>query len=491
MIPKEIYTLGAVKFDTSRLAAMQQKLAAQKAAKDEALDKYFTDLRSKINPAGMRTQDTPGFNQKLQSWIANGIQNKNEIAKGGLAKEAHLLGFQDLLNDVEQSKQIGKLQGDLDAKKQKEEIEEEDFPTLYKISLPIYDPRHYKNLQTKTPYSMADFSANFPAWDFAKRKQLADFANQGIDPVQETNEVTTFDPVTKRQKTTYELKYSPEQLKAMADRAIVIASDRSAVKTYRNIIKEGQRFSTQGDVKSGEVVKLGEVPTEDYIALAKAYSTVNPNDVMDTPLKAAMADIVLNNMAVTKRGREVYAKPQGTIINVGGATTQAQQELSGNALDEVGIVEPVPISTKNKKGLLGKGTIENGVARDDKGNLYTGEVSFKYDYIPANLAAVLDFNKTPLNKFSPIIVQYRDGEAVGITQSGKAAINRRTVENAQLKYNTETLKGQQPAFGRELETPSAVSKKENSYSIKGKNYTESQLLKMGYTKEQIAPYIKK
>lgn len=455
MIPKEIYTLGAVRFDTSRVAALQQRLAAQKAAKDEALDKYFADLRMKINPAGMRTQDTPGFNLKLQNWIANGMANKSEIAKGGLAKESHLLGFQDLLNDVEQSKQMGKLQYDLDAKKQKDEIDEEDFPRLDKISLSIYDPRHYKNLETKMPYSMADFSANVPTWDFAKRKQLADFANQGIDPTLETNEVTTFDPVTKRQKTTYELKYSPEQLKSMADRAIAIASDRSAVKTYRNIIKEGQRFSTEGGVKSGEV------PSDDYIALAKAYSIVNPNDVMDTPLKAAMADIVLNNMAVTKRGREVYAEPKGTTINLGGAT-QTQQELSGNALDEVGSVKPVPISTKTQKGITGKGTIENGIARDDRGNLYTGEVSFNYEYIPANLAAVLDFNKTPLDEDELIIVQYRDGEAVGITQPGKAAINRRTVENAQLKYNTETLKGQQPVFGRKLQAPKPATKSTQS-----------------------------
>ena len=43
-IPSNIYTLGAVQFNTQPLAALQGKLLAQKAAKEEALDKYFNDL---------------------------------------------------------------------------------------------------------------------------------------------------------------------------------------------------------------------------------------------------------------------------------------------------------------------------------------------------------------------------------------------------------------------------------------------------------------
>ena len=58
-IPSNIYTLGAVQFNTQPLAALQGKLLAQKAAKEEALDKYFNDLKGKINQAGMRSTDLP------------------------------------------------------------------------------------------------------------------------------------------------------------------------------------------------------------------------------------------------------------------------------------------------------------------------------------------------------------------------------------------------------------------------------------------------
>jgi hypothetical protein len=88
----------------------------------------------------------------------------------------------------------------------------------------------------------------------------------------------------------------------MAERAIAITSDKSGLKTYRNILKEGEQ----------------QVPTEEFISLAKAYNSVNPNDVMDTPVKVAMADIILNKMGVAGRGEKSYARPQGTTINVGG-----------------------------------------------------------------------------------------------------------------------------------------------------------------------------
>jgi hypothetical protein len=83
---------------TSRpIAAVANKVSSTKAAKQEALDRYFNDLRMKVNPAGMRTQDEPGFNKKLQDWISNGVANRGEIGKGGLTKQEHLLKYQEII----------------------------------------------------------------------------------------------------------------------------------------------------------------------------------------------------------------------------------------------------------------------------------------------------------------------------------------------------------------------------------------------------------
>ncbi len=446
-ISPEIYSSTAVVMDNRGLAdyiaRTQQRLAAQKAAKDEALDKYFNDLQNKINTAGVRTQDlkmnpadpnSPGILTDIEQWGNNWMQNKEAIRKGGLPQQQHLNKFQEIIRKIQQSKDRAKTSDEINKLRIEGKIDEEDFPTVQKIDASIYDPRGYKE-DGITEYSLGDFSAFVPTWDVPKRKQYIDFAASGIDPAGRINEKTVIDPYTGNKVTTFDKVYTQDQLRKMAEKAIAIGSDKSGLKTYKNLLKEGER----------------DIPSEEFISLAKAYNSVFRDDAMDTPLKVAAADIILNKMGVVGSGRIAEGRPsKGATFNFGGGG-QTQQELSGNALDEVGSVKPVPISTKTKKGIIGKGTIENGVARDDRGNLYTGEVSFTYDFIPANLAAVLSYNKTPLAKYLPIIVQYKDGEAVGITQPGKPAINRKLVENAQLKYNTETQKGQQPEFGRAMQ----------------------------------------
>ena len=312
MIPREVYTLGAVRFDARPIAQLQGQLLAKKAAKEEALDKYFQDLKMKINPAGMRTQDVPGFNEKLTNWISSGIANKSSIAKGGLAQQDHLLKYQELLNDVEQSKQIGKLQMDLDSKRLEGKLDEEDFPILDRIGKTIYDPLHYKNVETKMPFSMGDFSENIPTWDVPKRKQYIDFAASGMDPAGRINEKTVIDPYTGNKVTTFDKVYTQDQLKKMAEKAIAIGSDKSGLKTYKNLLKEGER----------------DVPSEEFISLAKAYNSVNPNDAMDTPLKVAAADIILNKMGVVGTGRTAEGRPsKGTTINFGGGAGETVRNL--------------------------------------------------------------------------------------------------------------------------------------------------------------------
>ncbi len=314
-ISPEIYSSTAVVMDNRGLAdyiaRTQQRLAAQKAAKDEALDKYFTDLKMKINPAGMRTQDTPGFNQKLQAWIADGIANKNEIAKGGLAKQNHLMKYQELLADADQSKQMANLQTNLEEKKKNDELEEEDLSTLEKIGKSIYDSRHYKNLVTKTPYSMADFSFSKPAWDVARRKQFIDYASAGVQPAGKINEKTTTDPYTGNKVTTFDKVYTQNQLRDITQKAIAISSDSGGLKTYKRLLKQGAQ----------------QIPSEEFIALAKAYNSINPDDPMDTPLKVAMADIVLGKSGVMGSGRIAEGKPGGTTINIGGGAGETVRNL--------------------------------------------------------------------------------------------------------------------------------------------------------------------
>ena len=436
-ISPQAYSAEAVVFDTRPLAALQQKLAAKKAAKDEALDKYFLDLKNKINPAGMRTQDLPEWNKELENWISNGVMNRKEIAKGGMAQQEYLLKYQNLLSKVEQSKQMGKFQSDLESKKQEGKIDEDDFPLLDSIRLSIYNPQHYKNTETLTPYSMGDFSENIPTWDIGKSKQFyVDFARAGAKPAEKINEKTIYNPNTRSYTTTYEEVYSLPQLTEMAIKGgAAITSDKSGYKTHKKILEEGER----------------QIPSERFIDYAKAYSKIAPNDIMDTPEKAAAAGIVLNNSGVIDRKTETDIKrepPQiggfgfgyGYPFGVG---------IEGNALDEITNVVGV------KKGVV----VKDGVANIN-GVPYSGKIVMLGNQIPESVRSPLKSIGYKFSDTEQVDVNMVDGkiesiQALGRTSSGvpakrKSVVSRSMMENAQLKFSTEPQKGPQMQFGQGL-----------------------------------------
>ena len=426
-ISPQAYSAEAVIFDTRPIMALQQKLAAKKAAKDEALDKYFLDLKNKINPAGMRTQDLPEWNKELGDWISNGVINRKEIAKGGMAQQEYLIKYQNLLSKVEQSKQMGKFQSDLESKKQEGKIDEDDFPLLDSIRLSIYNPQHYKNAETLTPYSMGDFSENIPTWDIGKSKQFyVDFARAGAKPAERINEKTTYNPNTRSYTTTYEEIYSLPQLTEMAVKGgAAITSDRSGYKTHKKILEEGE----------------SQIPSERFIDYAKAYSKIAPNDIMDTPEKVAAAGIVLNNSGVIDRKTEKDIKrepPQrggfgfgyGYPFGVG---------IEGNAFDELTGIAGIRKGVKIKDGLATLNNIP-----------YNGKIVMLGEEVPESVRAPLRSIGYEFYDDDKVDVNIVNGKVETIKPIGKSAASRSMMENAQLKFSTEPQKGPQMQFGQGL-----------------------------------------
>ena len=251
----------------------------------------------------MRSTDLPEYNQKVKNWIRNGVANKAEIARGGTAYQKHLEDYQDLLNDAEQSKEARKFDEDAAKLKIEGKLDELDFPILDKHKESIYSPNFYKNPKTKQTYSITDFSANIPTWDVGKRKAFIDYATADFKPDLRFNEKEKYDQQEMAWTTTYDLKYSPDALKSMAQRANAIISDKSGFKTYSNILKG------HGDPSKGVA------PTDEFVQLSDAYHTLHPGELMDTPLKAAMADIILNRAGITEIGKpEKRQNKQGQIL---------------------------------------------------------------------------------------------------------------------------------------------------------------------------------
>ena len=71
-ISPEIYSGGAVVFDTRSLFDYQQRLADRRAkrqaAEQEAIDNYLKEISKTPDPYGMRKVDIPTFDQKLNDF---------------------------------------------------------------------------------------------------------------------------------------------------------------------------------------------------------------------------------------------------------------------------------------------------------------------------------------------------------------------------------------------------------------------------------------
>lgn len=107
-IPREVFTLGAVQFDTSRLANLEGQILAKREAKrqaeQEAIDKYLMDLGGKLTPTGVRTDDLPGFEARRKAWTDFSMNNKSEIKSNPLVRAQADKLYNDALSYIQASK---------------------------------------------------------------------------------------------------------------------------------------------------------------------------------------------------------------------------------------------------------------------------------------------------------------------------------------------------------------------------------------------------
>jgi hypothetical protein len=110
--PNNLYTGGAVVFNTQPSTNFAIQLMAQKKAKDEALDEYYRKLPSTINEAGMRDQDRPGFMQRVSEMQQFYLQNRDAIKDprrdGGAAQYNFEKLFRGVKGYTEESKTAAK-----------------------------------------------------------------------------------------------------------------------------------------------------------------------------------------------------------------------------------------------------------------------------------------------------------------------------------------------------------------------------------------------
>lgn len=227
-LPSNLYAGDAVVFNNQGYTNYYLKRAAEKQAKDEALDQYYNKLHTNINPVGMRLQDIEGgFNKEVEDWQKHYMDNaekiKNPKLDNGRAYNEHFAKYQNLLSRTQESKNAAAQEMDIAKAKLNGKFDptDDDLPVLHGIGASIYSPEHYTDPETKVqPYGLEHLSPNVP--EFGVKEQTGFLkASQNGYPQKPTydNANTIIDKKAGKQFTRMYHQYNGDELKGIGNQA--------------------------------------------------------------------------------------------------------------------------------------------------------------------------------------------------------------------------------------------------------------------------------
>jgi hypothetical protein len=74
-----LFTGGNERLDSRPHVQLYAQLKQKEQARNEAFDEYVRNLNKNINPAGLRNQERPVFEDKLRQWQEFGMQNREAL----------------------------------------------------------------------------------------------------------------------------------------------------------------------------------------------------------------------------------------------------------------------------------------------------------------------------------------------------------------------------------------------------------------------------
>jgi hypothetical protein len=180
-LPSDLYSGGAVKFDTQPYINFYAQTKARQQAKDEALDQYYQNQFKNVNPAGARTQDLPQFTEKVNEWQKFYYQNKDNIRNprkdGGKAASEFQSRLIDAQNYIQQSKNEAKVTQDvmplLRDPDKRSRIPDSVITDLATHDLPLNDPN-----RKSFDFSKLNFDAK--PFDVTMQKNYLQGVQQGL-----------------------------------------------------------------------------------------------------------------------------------------------------------------------------------------------------------------------------------------------------------------------------------------------------------------------
>jgi|GEM_PF-4920623 len=453
-----VYTLGQIQLNTQPLVQLQGQLLAKRKAQEDALDKYFSDAAGKLTSTGMRGQDVAGFLKRKDDLMKEGIARKNEIAKGGLAKQDFNSKFDKLFSDIERSKQAAKLQYELDQERFKKNLNEDDLPKLDAINRSIYDDAHYKDPFTKTSYSFSDFSPAVQLPDASKQASYWSAVSQGYTPklkeyekdergniVYKPTMPGSFTKVAK-----FNQKFSDDQIVGMANRAADFAStDKSFRKLYNTLLKS---------------------PTDPkFVELKAVYDQYFPGDIMDRPEELAKADAILRFKTFTNTGEEKFTDVRAQKAYESALISSRQKGGAGEEVD-LSLYDVLGPYTE-AKGVQSKGLFGGFFGGRGKTLVYRKDIDPK-DYELIADKDVLPFVDANGEEFFEVDPNTGDWKAENATISA-SSVARRNLDRTTLAEEKRGVTQFKPGLPIPAKKPAGVK----TYNVGGKTFTLEQMKK--------------
>lgn len=262
----------------------------------------------------------------------------------------------------------------------------------------------------------------------------------------------------------------------------------STARSLVNITKDFNRYvvQTRGEIESGAYQdKMGKVSfgqgamnKDDYVeinykdgispselALLAQFSKWN-GDKYGTKLQETDDAIQYGQQAVARRGQDldfqanrerIASNERLAKMQLEGLNPDGNTQTSGNAFDEIGGTQEIPIG--------GGGKISNGQVLNKEGKPENGTFQIPTNLIPANLISALDVGGVNIKygregsgtKSRPVSATMivKNGQIISLTDATGRPISRQAMENAQKKFDTERKGATPTQWGSRTMTPAA------------------------------------
>lgn len=214
-LPSNIYAGGAVKLDTHPLMNFIAQTMYRNRIRDEAMDRYFTNLGNRLTPAGMHNNDVATFMQKKNAWQEYAMKNRNPIMHPNMDNGDASTTASEMYNDAQAHAQSSKdkvqrlmaAKSIMDDPQKRSLLTDQSLHDIQSGELPIDDP-NYKPLDlSQLHYNPKPFSLQDNAQvenQFNKFKGTSTLDN------------TTKDATNLRLIDHYKTQFSKDELSGMA-----------------------------------------------------------------------------------------------------------------------------------------------------------------------------------------------------------------------------------------------------------------------------------